>query len=185
LSVLILSLFADAQPLQSAIPVSNIWGLIGVLLPSILALLAALTSWSNRINIAKAAVKAEELHIAVNSRLTQLLEATVAASRAMGVEAERDKSEVTASQVASQVAALVAAQFAAQAATAAATQAAALAAIQAATQAASQASTALAAEIRAAVDARTAAAALHGKAPDHDAPTTAAPALAPDTRVNG
>jgi hypothetical protein len=142
----LLLLAATPTPAPPTIPVADIWAVVAVLLPSLLALFAAITSWINRVNIITNTGKVEALHLIVNSRLTQLLIATAAESRSAGADGERSKQESLAAELASRVAALVAAQISAQAATAAATSAAALAAAHAATQAATLAASQLAAQ---------------------------------------
>jgi len=118
-------LFGDAAP--AAIPVSDVWGLISVLLPSVLAFLAAMGSWLNRQQLAEQKGKVEELHLVLNSRLTELIAAMVAKARAEGADAERAKQEVAAARIATETAAAASAQLAGQVAAQAVAVAAALA----------------------------------------------------------
>lgn len=63
------------------------WGATIILATQVVTLLAAIASlWSSRKN--KASI--QEVHVALNSRLTELLKMTASASHAEGVKAEKD-----------------------------------------------------------------------------------------------
>ena len=57
----------------------------GAIPPTIMALAALIASWRNGRKVESSTKKIEELHVLVNSRLTQLLELTAKSSRAEGV----------------------------------------------------------------------------------------------------